>query len=251
MRLAITLALLALLHLFPGSEAHAGSWTFKSGAPLPGDPVSFDFAEKAVTVTNALTGKNTVVPTENLSLRSRQQLLFSPLFYRGPNDDPLWPEVKRGLLLRGLIVPFLVFFAGFWVSGWLIGRKANPVLAMIGFLGSWVIVAIFTISYAFLKIRLEGGIATTLVGAGFTLIFTPLFVSAVYGCHYLRGLAIFSFHLVAGLSLLFIGLAAIEALAGEEKVETWWRAQVFAPLGLMEPDPGASFTPPGRDSRAN
>jgi hypothetical protein len=251
MRLAITIAVFALLHLSPGGEARAGSWTFKSGESLPGDPVSFDFGKKTVTVTNPLTGKNTVVPTKNLSVRSRQRLLFSPLFHRGEGDDPLWPEVKRSLLLRGLIVPVVILFAGFWVSGWLIGRKFNPVLAVIGFIGSWVIVAIFTVCYAFLKIRLHGGMTTTLVGVGFTLIFTPLFVSAVYGCRYLRGAAVFFFHLVAGLSLLSIGMVAIETIAGREKVDAWWSAEVFEPLGLMGPPAGASLTPPGRDSAAS
>jgi hypothetical protein len=250
MRLAITIAVFAL-HLLPLAEVRAGNWTFKSGDPLPGDPVSFDFEKKTVTVTNPLTGNSTVIPTKNLSVRSRQRLLFSPLFHRGEGDDPLWPEVKRKLVIRGLAVPLLVLFGGFWVSGWLIGRKFNPVLAGIGFVGSWVIAAIFTVFYAFLKMRLEGGVTTTLIGVGFTLIFTPLFVSAVYGCSYLRGLAVFSFHLVAGLSLLSIGLVAVETVAGVEKVDAWWSEEVFEPLGLMAPPTGVSLTPPGRGSIAS
>ena len=243
MRFAITIAVFAL-HLLPLAEVRAGNWTFKSGDPLPGDPVSFDFEKKTVTVTNPLTGNSTVIPTKNLSVRSRQRLLFSPLFHRGEGDDPLWPEVKRKLVIRGLAAPLLVLFGGFWVSGWLIGRKFSPVLAGIGFVGSWVIVAIFTICYAFLKMRIEGGLATTLIGVGFTLIFTPLFVSAVYGCSYLRGVSVFFFHLVAGLSLLSIGMVAIETVAGAEKVDAWWSKEVFEPLGLMAPATGASLTPP-------
>ncbi len=250
MRLAITIAVFAL-HLLPLPEVRTGNWTFKSGGSLPGDPVSFDFEKKTVTVANPLTGNQTVVPTKNLSVRGRQQLLFSPLFHRGEGDDPLWPEVKRNLLIRGLIVPLLVLFAGFWVSGWLIGRKFNPVLAGIGFIGSWVIAAIFTVFYAFLKMRLEGGVTTTLVGVGFTLIFTPLYVSAVYGCTYLRGLAVFSFHLVAGLSLLSIGLVAVETVAGVEKVDAWWSKEVFEPLGLMAPPSGVSLMLRGRGSIAS
>lgn len=251
MRLAISILFLAVLNLLPGDLAAAGSWTFKSGESLPGDPVSFDFEKKTVTVTNPLTGKNTVVPTKNLSVRSRQQLLFSPLFHRGEGDDPLWPEAKRSLLIRGMLVPCLVLFAGFWVSGWLFGKKFNPVLAVIGFVGSWVIVAIFTVCYAFLKMRLEGGTAMTLVGVGFAAIFTPLYVSAVYGCTYLRGIAVFFFHLAAGLSILSIGMVAIETVAGKEKVDAWWSAEVFEPVGLMAPPPGTSIMPPGRGSTAN
>jgi len=250
MRLAIFILFLVVLHLFPGETFAAGSWTFRSGDALPGDPVSFDFEKKTVTVLNPLTGKSTVVPTKNLSVRSRQRLLFSPLFHRGDRDDPLWPEVKRRLLLRALIVPCLVLFAGFWVSGWVFGKKFNPVLAVIGFIGSWAIAAIFTICYAFLKMRLEGGLAMTLVGVGFTLIFTPLFVSAVYGCNYLRGVAVFSFHLIAGLSILSIGMVAIETVAGKEKVDAWWSTEVFEPLGLMASPSGVSFTPPGTGSGA-
>ena len=250
MRLAISILFFALLSLIPGESVAAGSWTFKSGESLPGDPVSFDFERKTVTVTNPLTGKNTVVPTKNLSVRSRQRLLFSPLFHRGEGDDPLWPEAKRRLLIRGMLVPCLVLFAGFWVSGWLFGKKFNPVLAVIGFVGSWVIVAIFTVCYAFLKMRLEGGSAMTLVGVGFASIFTPLYVSAVYGCTYLRGLAVFSFHLIAGLSLLSIGMVAIETVAGKEKVDAWWSTEVFEPVGLMAPASGASITPRGTSSTA-
>jgi len=248
MRLAISILFFALLSLIPGESVAAGSWTFKSGESLPGDPVSFDFEKKTVTVTNPLTGKNTVVPTKNLSVRSRQRLLFSPLFHRGDGDDPLWPEVKRSLLIRGLTVPLLVLFAGFWVSGWIFGKKFSPLLAVIGFVGSWVIVAIFTVCYSFLRLRLEGGIMTTLIGVGFTLIFTPLYVSAVYGCTYLRGVAVFFFHLIAGLSILSIGMVAVETIAGKENVDLWWSEQVFEPIGLMAPPAGASFIPRGTSS---
>lgn len=250
MRLASSILIVIVLHFMPAKPAAAGSWTFKSGESLPGDPASFDFEKKTVTVTNPLTGKNTVVPTKNLSVRSRQRLLFSPLFHRGEGDDPLWPAAKRRLLIRGMIVPCLVLFAGFWVSGWLFGKKFNPVLAFIGFVGSWVIVAIFTVCYAFLKMRLEGGTAMTLVGVGFSAIFTPLYVSAVYGCTYLRGLALFTFHLVAGLSLLSIGIVAIETVAGKEKVDAWWSTEVFEPVGLMAPASDASITPRGTSSTA-
>jgi hypothetical protein len=98
--------------------------------------------------------------------------------------------------------------------------------------------------------RLEGGSAMTLVGVGFAAIFTPLYVSAVYGCTYLRGLAVFSFHLIAGLSLLSIGMVAIETVAGKEKVDAWWSTEVFEPVGLMAPASGASITPRGTDSTA-
>lgn len=232
MRAALTTAVFLLLLFFPGDAYSAGAWTFKSGEELPGDPVAFDFKRKTLTVTNPLTGKNTVVPTKNLSLRSRQRLLFSPLFHRGDTGKSLWPPEKRRLLLRATALPAFVLFLGFWVSGWLLAGKFNPLLALVGFLGSWIIVAIFMVCYAFLQIRFGGGLKTMLVGVGFALVFTPLFVSAVYNCSYGKGHLVFLFHLIAGLCLLSIGMVLVETIAGEDKVDAWWSRTVFEPLGL-------------------
>ncbi len=235
MRLAISIAVFLMLLLSPESAESAGAWTFKSGEELPGDPVAFDFGKKTLTVTNPLTGKKTLVPTKNLSLRSRQRLLFSPLFHRGDTGESLWPPEKRRLLLQAIAPPAGILFLGFWVSGWIVAGKFNPFLAVIGFLGAWIIVAIFMVCYAFLQIRFGGGLKTTLVGIGFSLTFTPLFVSAVYTCSYGKAHLVFLFHLLAGLCILSIGMVLVETITGEDRVEAWWNRTVFEPLGLTEP----------------
>ena len=251
MRLLLTVTILFLLHLSPGNHARAGNLTFISGEELPGEPVDFDFEKKTITVTNPLTGKNTIVPTENLSLRSRQRLLFSPLFHRADTGQSLWPPEKRRLLFKAIMLPSVILFFGFWVSSWLIAGKANPLLALIGFLGSWIIVAIFAVCYGFFFIRFGGGLITTLFGIVVTMAFTPLYVSAVYNCSYQTGNLVFYFHLIASLCLLSIGMVLVEAIAGDERVDAWWNRTVFEPLGLIGPTHREVGSPlPERDSKA-
>lgn len=234
---AVLIPILFCLLLGGAVEACAAGWSFRSGEDLPGDPVAFDFERKTLTIRNPVTEKETIVPTRNLSLRSRQRLLFSPLFHRGVPGESLWPPEKRRLLLYGMAVPATLLFFGFWAAGGFFTGRFNPLLAFVGWLGSWIVIGIFAICYAFLALRLQGGTKLTLTGFAVSLATTPLYISAVYNCTYLKGFSVLLSHLLAGGCLLAIGLAAFEVGMGERGLEAWWNDRVFAPVGLISAEP--------------
>ncbi len=242
MRLKIPLlVLLCGVHLADAVPA-AAAWTFRSGETLPGDPIAFDFDRKTLTFHDPLSDRETIVPTLRLSLRSRQQLLVSPLFHRGDRDDALWTPEKRRLLIPALGIPAAALFIAFWGASIFIAGRFNPLLAFIGFTGSWVVLLIFAVCYAFLEMRLDGGSRILLLGAVVALGVTPLYLSAVYNCTYLRAQAVLLSHLVAGVVVLALGLTATGLIAGREKTEAWWDRTVFEPVGLIAP--GQATTPP-------
>lgn len=241
MRLKIPMLVLLCGVHFADALPAAAAWTFRSGENLPGEPTAFDFERKTLTFRDPLSDRETVVPTRNLSLRSRQQLLVSPLFHRGDREDPLWTPAKLRLLVPALGIPTGIFFLGFWMAAWFFTGKINPLFALMGFVGSWVVLLIFAVCYAFLEMRLEGGIKIILLGIVVALSVTPLYLSAVYNCTYLRAQGVLLSHLLAGFCLLSIGLVATELIAGKKANEDWWNRVVFGPVGLIDPDPS---TPP-------
>lgn len=241
MRLKIPmLVLLCGVHFADALPASA-AWTFRSGEDLPGEPTAFDFERKTLTFRDPLSDRETVVPTRNLSLRSRQHLLISPLFHRGERDDALWTPAKLRLLGPALGVPAAVFLLGFWMAAWFFTGRFNPFFALMGFVGSWVVLLIFAVCYAFLEMRLEGGLKIILLGIVVALSVTPLYLSAVYNCTYLKAQAVLLSHFLAGFCLLSIGLVGTELIAGKKATEYWWNRTVFEPVGLIAPDPA---TPP-------
>lgn len=237
MRLKVPMLVLLCGVHFADAAPAAAAWTFRSGEDLPGEPTAFDFERKTLTFRDPLSDRETVVPTRNLSLRSRQQLLVSPLFHRGDRDDPLWTPAKLRLLVPALGIPTAIFFLGFWMAAWFFTGRFNPFFAVMGFVGSWVVLLIFAVCYAFLEMRLEGGIKIILLGFVVALSVTPLYLSAVYNCTYLKAQGVLLSHLVAGFCLLSIGLVATELIAGKKANEDWWDRVVFEPVGLIAPDP--------------
>lgn len=241
MRLKVPMLVLLCCVHFADAVPATAAWTFRSGEDLPGEPTAFDFEQKTLTFHDPLSDRETVVPTRNLSLRSRQQLLVSPLFHRGEREDPLWSPAKRRLLIPALGIPAAVFFLGFWMSAWFFTGRFHPILALTGFVGTWVVLLIFAVCYAFIELRLDGGFKIILLGMVVALSVTPLFLSAVYNCTYLKAHGVMLSHLLAGFCLLSIGLVATELFAGKKATEDWWDRVVFGPVGLIDPDPA---TPP-------
>lgn len=234
-------ALLAGL-LFAGSGTAGAAWTHHSGDDLPGEPVAFDLEEKTITFHDPLSDREMVVPTRQLSLRSKQQLLFSPLFHRQEGEEFVWTPEKRRILLQGVAIPAGVLLLAFWLSAWFFTGKINPLLALIGFIGSWVVILILAVCYAFIEMRLEGGLKIILLGIAVTLGVTPLYLSAVYNCNYWKSQGTLLSHLLVGFCLMSIGLVASEVIAGKNDVEFWWDRNVFEPIGLIGPDP--AMVPP-------
>lgn len=237
MRLKIPLLLFLTGVPFADVVPASAAWSFRSGETLPGEPTAFDFERKTLSFRDPLSDRETVVPTRNLSLRSRQQLLVSPLFHRGDRDDPLWTPAKRRLLIPALGVPAGIFFLGFWMAAWFFTGRFNPIHALTAFVGSWIVLLIFAVCYTFLELRLGGGIKIILLGIVVATAVTPLFLSAVYNCSYLKALGVLLSHFLAGFCLFSIGLVATDLIAGKKATETWWDRSVFEPVGLIGPDP--------------
>ncbi len=240
-RSSILLPVLVLLGL--AEAAPAADWTYRSGRSVPGEPAAFDGKEKLVTFRDRVSERETEVPTDELSLASRRKLLFSSLFVKSKHETPYWHGKSADLLIVSLALPAIVLGLAFWFTAWFFTRKINPLLALTGFLGSWAIIGILAVCYAFLLIRLDGGIKIVLLGIVVAGAVTPLYLSAVYVCSYWKGHLILLAHLFAGGFILATGVAAIELISGFNAIEAWWEAVVFEPLGLTLP----SDAPPPPD----
>lgn len=231
LRLSILSLLLALLGV-TALPAAASNWTYRSGVSIPGEAVSFDGKEKLLTIRDRVSERETEVPTNELSLSSRQRLLFSPVFRKAKRETPYWHGRSADLLLVSLAVPAVVLGLAFWFAAWFFTNKLNPLLAATGFLGSWAIIGILAVCYAFLLIRLDGGIKIILLGVVVAFSVTPLYISAVYTSSYGKGHLILLAHLFAGGFIVATGVAAIEIISGGGVINAWWDAVVFEPLGL-------------------
>lgn len=242
MRLAPLAALsLALCH--PGTDALAGNWSLKNGETRSGEAVAFDFEKKVIDLRDPVTGTTTRVPTSELSLRSRQRLLVSPLFYKVDRGESPVPDGRDRIPFYVLAAFAAVVVPGFWISAFLITGRVNPFLSLLGSVGSWIVLGILLACYALLRARFDGGTGYMFFGTTLSIVVTPLFISAVYSCSYARGMLLLGFHLVAALSLFAIALVLVEPIAGEDQVDAWWSESIFKPLGLtyhLPPESGLS-----------
>jgi hypothetical protein len=231
-RILLLLCLVAALPV----PASASGWRFRSGEELPGAPVAFDSGRKTLTFRDPISGHESVVPTRNLSLRSKQRLLLSPLVHGEEGEAGSWSEEKGRVLLLFISVPALLLFFGFWGAAGYFTRRWHPFPAIAGFVGGWAVVGILAICYAFLARRLEGGAGLLVFGGFVALGIAALYVSAVYVCSYGRALMVLFSHLLAGFCLLSIGLAVFEIGAGKKRSEQWWDERVFEPFGIIVPE---------------
>lgn len=237
------IALVFSLLCVPWTAALGESWSLKNGGEREGEAVAFDFQRKILNLSDPVTGKVTSVPTRELSLRSRQRLLLSPLLLRAERGDHPEPE-RRDRLPLYLSVVFAAFvIPAFWISGWFLTGKMNPILAFMGGIGSWVILGIFFAFYSVLRVRIDGGAGVIFFGALVSFIATPVFISAVYSCTYVKGIILFAFHLVAVLCLMAITLVLSEPIAGSERIDAWWTEFIFDPVGLTSVNPEAGWSP--------
>lgn len=219
--------------LLAGSPTLA--WEFRNGSQIGGKLESFNFETKELVFSDLLNPPDKHVPFKDLSLRSRQRLLFSPVYHRSFPDDSLWPAEKKMLLLVSGTAVIVPLFLGFWISGVLIARKFSPIHALIGFVGSWIIGSVLVAVYLILSSHFDGNVA--LLGAGFIVatIFLSILVSAIYNCPSLKGFAILVSHFFIGTSLALICLSATNLLLPEESLDELWNHLVFRAVGLAPP----------------
>lgn len=218
-----------------------GAWDLESGEKLDGVPTAFDFNEKSAVFFNRLSQLERSVPVGELSLRSRQKLLISPVFHRSYPDGGNWPDGKRRLLLFALLAPTVSLFLGFWLAGWFVAGKFNPVLALFGFLGSWLVGGLLIFCYLMFAEMTENKTVVMAGGVVVSTIFVAIFVSAVYSCSFFKGLAVFILQTLAALCVTALGLLLFEIVVPDEQEEQIWRDLVFGPVGLQEKSDSSQF----------
>ncbi len=228
-----------LMTLTPASAR----WTNQSGNEIAGEPVAFDFARKSFTFLDPVTKEERPVPVAELSLHSRQLMLIEPVFLRSQAGDEGWTPEKRRLLLLALGAFAACFTLALWGSAFVVLKKWNPVLAFVGFLGTWIVLGILIGCYLFLHHRYGHDHRVLYVGAAVILGVTPLYLSSVYGCSYGKSHLLLILHLVAGLVLMGVALFASELILGTEGSTAWWDREVFGPVGLIASDPVPRTTP--------
>jgi len=211
-----------------------GAWDLDSGEKLDGVPTAFNFDGKSVIFFNRLSQIERTIPVDELDLRSRQKLLLSPVFHHSYPDVGNWPDEKRRLLIFALLAPTVSLFLGFWLAGWFVAGKFNPILALFGFLGSWLIGGLLIFCYLMFAEMTENKTPVVAGGAIVSTILVAIFVSAVYSCSFIKGLAVFLLQSLAAICVTALGLLLFGIVVPDEQEERIWRELVFVPVGLQE-----------------
>lgn len=228
-----------LAALLLATTVSASAWTRNTGETIEGKPAVFLQEDKTVWFARSKTqGDGEFVPASDLSLRDRQRLLLSPVYFESFPEKPAWPKEKRNLFLLILFSPVIALYLGFWIAGIFVARKFSPIRALFGFLGGWVLGALIIFFYLYFSSRIGGGVGTIFFGLAVALFLLSCFISAVYQCDIFRGLLIFLLQVFVALVLSVSALVASETLLDRHELERFWNEKVFAPVGMIEnPNP--------------
>lgn len=224
-------------------SSQAQGWNLESGQKIRGKAASFNYEKKSLGVEDAVTGKISQIPVEDLSLRSQQRLLLSPLFHESYPTEGGWPEEKYYLLRLAIFSPMATLLIGFWIGGILITKKFSPFRAILGFFGGWMIGGLFIFFYLFFAGRFGGGTGMVLFGGFLGTIFLSFFISIVYLCSVWKAFLIFMFQIVAAILLCVAVVALTEFFVPLPEREAFWGEHIFVPVGMMNPTD--SFTQSG------
>lgn len=225
--------------LFFAGQTTASAWTRISGEPIEGEPAVILYEEKSVWFARSRTqGDGEMVATKDLSLRDRQKLLVSPLFYKSFPEKPAWSREKRNLLLLWFLSPVVALYVGFWIAAMIVARKYSPLRAFYGFAGGWILGMLMFSLYLYFASRIGGGALTVLFGTGLAFLLLSFYISAVYSIDLFKGLLIFLLQLFVAAFLSTATLLASEAILDRHEIERFWNERIFAPVGLIEdPNP--------------
>lgn len=223
------------------SPAVCAGWELKTGETIDGVPARFDFEDKTITFFNRLSESQREVASDELVLRSRQRLLLSPVFHRSYPDEGNWVDEKRKLLSFAFLTPAISLFVGFWLAGWFVTGKFNPVLAVFGFLGSWLIGCLLVFCYLMFAEMSDSKNAVIVGGATVSTIIVSIFVSAVYSCSFLKGMAVFLLQTLAAICVTALGMLAFSLAVPDITEETIWTEHVFIPVGLQSKIDSSQF----------
>ena len=208
------------------------TWSVGDSPPVEAELRSFSFAEKTVTLENS-DGKEVTVATADLVLSNRIQLLLSPTFVSGyPKDN--WTTQQTMFVLIATLVPAFYFLFAFWMAAAILLKRANPVRALLGFGGGWLLGLLLVGTYVIMAARIGQSVGLIAI-AGFvaTSIFVSVYISAIYDTSTWNGFKLFGFHLILAVCLLLISSFTVSALVDEWKLDDLLTKTVFEPVGMV------------------
>ena len=202
------------------------TWSVGDAPPVEAELQSFEFAEKTVTLKGA-DGVDATVATADLALSNRIQLVLSPVFVSGYPKDNWTPQQTRFVLLATLVPAFYFLFA-FWMAAAILLKRANPLRALLGFGGGWLLGLLLVGTYVIMGARIGQSVGMIAI-AGFlaTSIFVSVYISAIYETSTWNGFKLFGFHVILAVCLMLISSFTVSALVDEGKLDELLTKTVF------------------------
>lgn len=221
-----------LFFLFASSQlVLSKTWHRRDGGKAEAELIGFDYTSKTVLLKNESHGEFTI-NSGNLTYESRRDVMFSPYFHGGLPDGLGKEKIYLAALV--LLVPCVFFIVGLWISGMLIARVFNPLKAVLGFIGSWLVAAILIACYLVIASKSPASAKGILIVGGiFALFCSSVFVSAIYQTNTLKGLLIFVGHFLFG-TVIAAGIwLALNMYADPVWLDSFMAKHVFIPTGLI------------------
>jgi len=207
-------------------------WKTINGDLIVARAVEFDLKTKMVTWENP--GKKPVShQSADLDFASQQRLFFSSAFQKTQLLDGVatWSPEKANSYAFLLLFATLLIIGGMWVTGLVIARRRNPLVAAITCGTGWLTGSILMVTYSFIAER-TAATGVMWFGAAVSLAIVALLVSALYQVSYIRGLLIFVCHAVlVGMAVYVLVFHA--ATIFPNSARQFWHQTVFVPTGLV------------------
>lgn len=210
------------------------TWSIGGESTVEAELRSFDFAGKTVALVDE-DGREHPVATADLSLQNRVQLLLSREFVNGYPRDHWAPQQTRYVVLWAL-VPSFYFLFGFWLSAALLLKKANPLSAVIGFVGGWMLAVLLIGGYVMFASRAGDAVIFIMMsGIGVAALFVSVFISVIYKTSTGNGFLVFFCHLFLAVVLMAISSFTVSHTISPAKLDQLMTRHVFVPVGMMAP----------------
>ena len=113
-------------------------------------------------------------------------------------------------------------------------KRANPVRALLGFGGGWLLGLLLVGTYVVMGAHVGQSVGLIAV-AGFvaTSVFVSVYVSVIYDTSTWNGFKLFGFHLILAVCLILISSFTVSALVDGEKLDELLTKTVFEPVGMV------------------
>ncbi|MCB1235148.1 MAG: hypothetical protein KDM91_08765 [Verrucomicrobiae bacterium] len=214
-----------------GRAAVLQTWYLKPDRTIEARLVSFDFETKEAVCLDP--EENEIrLPTAAMDLKSRMQLLLSPVFVRGYPGDR-WTREQVFYVFLAVGSPALFMLVSFYLCAMLLMKSVNPFKTLIAWFGSLLLATFLMSFYVFMSAR-EPESATSILTFG-SLVVTALlglFVSIIYRTTMWRGLKLLLLHLFGAFFLILVTVLVAGNVGTTSEMDRWMEQRVFTPVGL-------------------